>query len=90
MCSCAAPAHLISADVSLWMAGAGGEGAGEGAGEAGFTLMGSGRCWTMAETKERFERRTSKKKKKVFPLSIQRELRLIHHGLFLPLCLVRS
>lgn len=30
-------------------------------GEAVFTVMGSGRCWTMAETRERFQRRTSKK-----------------------------
>lgn len=29
--------------------------------EAVFTMMGSGRCWTMAETKERFQRHTSKK-----------------------------
>lgn len=32
-----------------------------GEGEAVFTVMGSGRCWTMTETKERLERRTSKK-----------------------------
>lgn len=68
MCSCAAPEHLISADVSLLMAGAGKgegeEGGGAGGREGGgavFTVMGSGRCWTMAETEERFEHRTSKK-----------------------------
>lgn len=68
MCSCAALAHLISADISLLMAAAreGGRrrrkrmGMG-GEGEAVFTVMGSGRCWTMTETKERLERRTSKK-----------------------------
>lgn len=57
MCSCAAPAHLISADVSLLMARAGRE-----EGRRGFTVMSSGRCWTMVETKERFETSHFKKK----------------------------